>query len=71
MKVNRVIVPPMRFSDIPYTDSSKSRNYRTYKLQFQAPPNAGAYTFQYHIVSDTFVGEDIKRDVTVRDSSYE
>ncbi|KDQ14189.1 hypothetical protein BOTBODRAFT_132671 [Botryobasidium botryosum FD-172 SS1] len=66
VKANRVIVPPMRFSDVPYSDPSRARNYRTYKLQFQAPPNPGAYPFQFHIVSDTFVGEHIQRDVILK-----
>lgn len=66
-KVNRVIVPPMRFSDVPYSNPTKARNYRVYKLQFQAPPNVGAYGFQIHFVSDTFVGEDVRRDVVVSD----
>lgn len=31
-----------------------------YKLQFQAPPQVGVYTFQLAFVSDTFVGEDVR-----------
>ena len=52
----------MKITDVPYTDS----DYRSYKLQFQAPQNVGLYTWRAYIVSDTFVGEEIARDVTVR-----
>ena len=64
-KLNRVIVPPMKISDVPYSNPSKAKNYRMYKLQFQAPPSEGVFTFQLHFVSDTFVGEDVRRHVVV------
>ena len=38
IKVNMVVVPPFKVSDLPYTDS----DYRMYKMQFQAPPNIGS-----------------------------
>ena len=64
-KLNRVIVPPVKFKDVPVYDPSADHSYRIYKLQFQAPPNTGLYTFQVHFVSDTFVGEDVRRDIMV------
>lgn len=64
-KQNRVIVPPMKFSDVPFADSRKTRDYRIYKLQFQAPPQVASYHFQLHFVSDTFVGEDVRQDIIV------
>jgi len=66
LKLNRVIVPPLKLTDIPYDDPSKSRNYRTYKIQFQAPPQVGSYTWRLSIVSDTYVGEDAYRDLTLK-----
>ncbi|KAG8899569.1 secretory subunit [Tulasnella sp. 403] len=60
-KMNKVIVPPIRISDIPFANPSKAPNdYRLFKLQFQAPPQIGVYTFQLVFVSDTFVGEDVR-----------
>lgn len=52
----------MKITDVPYSDS----DYRSYKLQFQAPQNVGLYTWRAYIVSDTFVGEDISKDMIVR-----
>lgn len=62
IKTNRVVVPPFKVSDVPYTDS----DYRMYKMQFQAPPNVGSYTWRVFVVSDTYVGEDTYQDITVR-----
>ena len=56
----------MKITDVPYSDPSKQRNYRSYKLQFQAPQTVGFYTWKVYLVSDTFVGEEIVRDVVVR-----
>jgi translocation protein SEC63 len=55
----------MKITDIPFADTTKSRDYRSYKLQFQAPPNAGMYTWKLYIVSDTFVGEEIEQNIIV------
>ena len=62
VRSNRVVVPPMRITDVPYTDT----DYRSYKLQFQAPQNVGLYTWRAYLISDTFVGEDVHQDVAVR-----
>jgi len=60
-KLNRVIVPPIRISEVPYADTTRApKDYRAYKLQFQAPPQVGVYTFQIVFVSDTFVGDDVR-----------
>ena len=65
-KSNRVIVPPMKITDLPFSDPTKTRNFRAYKLQFQAPQTVGMYTWKLFAVSDTFVGEDVVRDMVVR-----
>jgi len=62
IKANRVVVPPFKVTDIPYTDS----DYRMYKMQFQAPPSVGSYTWRVFVVSDTYVGDDTYQDITVR-----
>jgi translocation protein SEC63 len=51
IKQDRVIVGPLIAEDI-------GEKVRTFKLQFQAPPNAGLYTFQGHIKSSTYLGMD-------------
>ena len=61
IKANRVVVPPFKVLDVPFTDS----DYRMYKVQFQAPPNVGSYTWRVFVVSDTYVGDDTYQDVTV------
>lgn len=34
-------------------------------MTFQAPPGPGLYTFQAHIMNDSFVGTDTQKDVRV------
>jgi len=64
-KTNRIVVPPIKVTDVPFTDPSRERNFRSYKLKFQAPPSVGLFTWRIHFVSDTFVGEDVVKDVSV------
>jgi translocation protein SEC63 len=64
-KSGRVVVPPIKISDIPYTTGAH-RDYRSYKLQFQAPQGVGVYTWKLYIVSDTFVGEEVAQNIVVR-----
>lgn len=59
-------MPPMRISDVPLSDPSKSRNYRSYKMQFQAPQNVAMFTWKVRILSDTFLGEEAVQDIVVR-----
>ncbi|KAF8554965.1 translocation protein sec63 [Imleria badia] len=65
-KSNRIVVPPMKISDVPRSDPSKERNYRCYKLQFQAPPNVGLFTWKVYLVSDTMVGEEMCRPISLK-----
>jgi len=64
-KTNRIVVPPIQVSDLPYTDPKKPRDYKTFKLQFQAPQDVGLYTWRIRFVSDTYLEEDIAKDLTV------
>lgn len=66
-KIGRVIVPPMKITDIPIADGS-AHDYRSYKLQFQAPPvqqTPLSLTWKLYLISDTFVGEEVSKDMTV------
>ncbi|KZT21226.1 DnaJ-domain-containing protein [Neolentinus lepideus HHB14362 ss-1] len=64
-KTNRLVQPPMKISDVPFSDPRKSRDYRSYRMQFQAPQGVGVYTWKVYLVSDTFVGE-VVRDVMLK-----
>ncbi|KAJ1021913.1 hypothetical protein NDA16_003675 [Ustilago loliicola] len=59
-KLDRVIVQPTKVTDIG-PDST-----RTYSVQFQAPPQAGLYTFQAILKSDSFLGSDAARMVKLK-----
>ncbi|PWN26422.1 hypothetical protein BDZ90DRAFT_280462 [Jaminaea rosea] len=59
-KQNRVIVQPIKFSDVG------PDKLRTYTVQFQAPPNAGLYTFVAQIRSDSYLGSDASRYVQLK-----
>ncbi|KAL4078454.1 Sec63 Brl domain-containing protein [Scleroderma yunnanense] len=65
-KSNRIVVPPMRIIDVPRSNPSKARNYRCYKLQFQAPPNVGLFTWKVYFVSDTVVSGELCRDIVLK-----
>ncbi|KAF8890379.1 Sec63 Brl domain-containing protein [Infundibulicybe gibba] len=65
-KSNRVVVPPMKVSDVPFFDPTEDRDYRSYKLQFQAPAGTGLFTWKIYLVSDTFIGEEVTRDIMLK-----
>lgn len=67
-KTGRVVVPPLKVSDVPYSNpkDAEDRDYRSYKMQFQAPPSPGMFTWKLYIISDTFVGEEIARDIVLK-----
>lgn len=64
-KLNRIAMPPMKITDVPISDPSKERNYRTYKLQFQGPPQVAVFSWKMYVISDTFIGEEVERDIVV------
>ncbi|ELR04353.1 secretory subunit [Pseudogymnoascus destructans] len=68
-KQGKMAVPPFTFTtfDKPiFTDAAKPTfNMQTLKAQFQAPPQAGQYTFVMHLVCDSYVGFDTKMEVTL------
>jgi translocation protein SEC63 len=74
-RAGRIAVPPFTFSTFdkaPFdADGKPTFNVITFRCQFQAPPNVGQYPFTMHLICDSYVGFDIKSDVTldVRDVS--
>jgi len=68
-KQGKVAVQPFVFTGFekPIFDADCKPTFamQTIKAQFQAPPQAGNYTFVMHIVSDSYVGLDTKMEVTL------
>jgi len=64
-KSDRLVVPPMKVTDVPFVDPTRPRDYRLYKLKFQAPPGTGLFTWRIIVVSDTYIGEDAAKDLRV------
>ena len=68
-KQNRVAVPPFTiatFSKPLFDESGRPTfNMQTMKLQFQAPPQPGSYTFVMHLICDSYIGMDSKMEATL------
>lgn len=58
-KQDRVVIPPFNITD-------PGSSVQTFNLQFQAPPQIGEYSFLVHIVSDAYMGTDIKQRVVLQ-----
>ncbi|KAI7817695.1 Sec63 Brl domain-containing protein, partial [Gamsiella multidivaricata] len=57
-KNNRIVVQPTKTTDITSTP-------KTIRIQFQAPPRAGQYSFNMFIKSDSVLGSDVLQDMTL------
>ena len=68
-KLNKVAVPPFTMTTFnkPLLDDqgNPTFNMQTFKMQFQAPPQAGKYPFVMHLICDSYIGMDSKRDVVL------
>lgn len=68
-KQGKIAVPPTTFTtfDKPiYDESGKPTfNVQTLKMQFQAPPQVGDFTFALHLISDSYLGFDTKKEITL------
>lgn len=68
-KQGKIAVPPFTFTtfDKPLFDANgkPTFNMQTLKAQFQAPPQAGHYTFVMHLICDSYIGFDTKMEVTL------
>lgn len=56
----------MKITDVPVADPQSGIDYRSYKIQFQAPQNVGLFTWKVFVVSDTFVGDEASQDVILK-----
>ncbi|KAF7289535.1 J domain-containing protein [Mycena chlorophos] len=65
-KSNRVVVPPLKVTDVPFRQTGDSADFRSYKIQFQAPNTPGTLTWRVYVVSDSFVCEEAHQDITMK-----
>lgn len=68
-KSGKIAVPPFTFKtfDKPIFDEAgkPTFNVQTLKMQFQAPPQVADFTFSLHLISDSYMGFDIKNEITL------
>ncbi|KAF9438192.1 secretory subunit [Entomortierella beljakovae] len=57
-KNNRIVVAPTKVTDITSTP-------KTIRIQFQAPPRPGQYYFNLFVKSDSILGSDVTKDMTL------
>lgn len=66
----KIAVPPFAFGVFDKKtfdeDGKPTFDVVTMKMQFQAPPHAGEYRFQMHMLSDSYVGFDHKQDAIMK-----
>lgn len=69
-KQGKMAVPPFTFTtfDKPlFDDNGKPTfNVQTLKMQFQAPPQIGDFTFSLHMLCDSYLGLDNKVEITLK-----
>lgn len=75
-KMSKVAVPPFTMTtfDKPLFNEKNGMptfNMQTFKMQFQAPPQAAKYPFVMHVVCDSYIGSDIQQDVVLDVESAE
>ncbi|CAG7941139.1 unnamed protein product [Penicillium nalgiovense] len=68
-KQGKMAVPPFTFTtfDKPIFDESgkPTFNVQTLKMQFQAPPQVGDFTFILHMICDSYLGLDNTAQITL------
>ncbi|KAK5164578.1 secretory subunit [Saxophila tyrrhenica] len=66
----KIAVPPFTFGMFDkkaFDDQGKPTfDVVTLKMQFQAPPQAGEYRFQMHVICDSYVGFDHKEEAVMK-----
>ena len=68
-RLGKIAVPPFTLLTFnkPLQDSAGNPTYnmQTFKMQFQAPPQAGKYPFVMHLVCDSYIGFDDRVDIVL------
>ena len=75
-KMGKIAVPPFRittFDKPPFQEKDGSPTYlmQSFKMQFQAPPQPGKYSFVMHVVCDSYIGMDSQQDIVLEVESAE
>ncbi|KAL9103697.1 MAG: hypothetical protein Q9163_001291 [Psora crenata] len=75
-KMGKIVVPPFTMTTFNKPlfnekNGTPTFNVQTFKMQFQAPPQAGKYRFVMHVVCDSYVGGDSQMDVILEVESAE
>ncbi|KAL1994023.1 hypothetical protein VTN49DRAFT_2692 [Thermomyces lanuginosus] len=69
-KQGKIAVPPFTFTtfDKPIFDEQgkPTFNMQTLRMQFQAPPQVGNFSFVLHMISDSYMGFDVKQEITLQ-----
>ena len=68
-KLGKIAVPPFMlttFNKPLFTAKGEPTfNMQTFKMQFQAPPQAASYPFVAHVICDSYIGMDLREEVTL------
>ena len=69
-KMGKIAVPPFTMTsfDKPVFDEKTGQptfNIQTFRMQFQAPPQQGSYSFVMHVVCDSYIGSDSEQPITL------
>ena len=69
-KMGKIAVPPFTMTTFNKPlfhekNGLPTFNVQTFKMQFQAPPQAGKYSFVMHVVCDSYIGSDSQQDVVL------
>lgn len=65
-KLDKVIVPPTRFTDIPMPNADGTpAEPKEFTIQLPAPPQPNLYSFVAYLTSDALVGADVSRPIMV------
>ena len=68
-KQGKMAVPPFTFTtfDKPILNEAgkPTFNVQTLKMQFQAPPQVGDFTFVMHMICDSYLGLDTQMEITL------
>jgi len=56
-------MPPMKVTDVPFSRPYEDRDYCLYKLQVLQM--TGLFTWKIYLVSNTFLGQEVMRDIVV------
>lgn len=60
---NRIVGNPIQVHNLVPRFYDEDPSVKTVKFRFQAPPQTGNFTFTVFVMSDSYIGSDLKREV--------